>query len=120
MRENYDNRNIIKTATTDFGDYLWQPDREDISFLNLTYDRKSKQGAYMMKMQPGSETEIHNHGRREEYYIIDGDLIESDGTRLRPGDYVVYPPGTVHRSRTENGCSILAVEYSWSETNIEP
>ena len=114
MSETKSHRIIIKTASTKFGPYHYaDPPPEDIELLDLSYDRNSRQGAYMMIMQPGAETEIHTHNRREEYLIVEGDLIESDGTVLGPGDYVINQPGTTHNSRTEKGCRLLGIDYSW-------
>ncbi len=109
-------RVIINTASAEFGAYDYiDPPPADIGLLRLSYDPDSHQGAYMMRMQPGAETEVHTHQRREEYLVIAGDLIESDGTVLGPGDFVIYPPGTTHNSRTENGCHLLAIDYNWSD-----
>ena len=66
----------------------------------------------MMRMQPGAETIAHTHTRREEYIILEGSLIESDGAVLNAGDHVVYEPGTYHNSRTEEGCLLLACDWT--------
>jgi quercetin dioxygenase-like cupin family protein len=79
------NRKIVHTRSTPFGEYAWQPDRKDITFFALSYDHQHQQGSYIMRMEPGAETELHTHGFREEYIIIEGDLIDPDGTVLGPG-----------------------------------
>ena len=108
------NRQIIKTAATEFGPYDFEgPLQEDMSLLRLSYDREAGQGAYMIRMEPGAETIRHVHKRREEYLILEGDLVESDGTVLGPGDYVIYPPGSEHNSRTVNGCLLIGIDYSF-------
>jgi len=63
-------------------------------------------------MEPGAETIRHVHRRREEFLILEGELIESDGRRLGPGDYTIYQPGTEHNSRTETGCLLIGIDYS--------
>ncbi len=112
MSERTDGRKVVRTAHTSFGVYEWEPERTDISLLKLSFDHASGQGSYIMRMDPGAETEWHTHDRREEYIIIEGDLVEPDGTVLGPGDVVLFEPGTTHNSRTETGCLIFAVEYS--------
>ncbi len=113
-------RRIIRTASTPFGVYDFDgPVQENMSLLMLSHDRESGQGAYMIRMQPGAETLHHIHQRREEYLILEGDLIESDGTLLGPGDYVVYPPGSEHNSRTVNGCLLLGIDYSFTDRSSE-
>ena len=104
-------RKIINTQSAEYEPYdFGGPILRDIGQLDLTYDRETGFGAYMIRMQPGSETTHHVHTVREEYLIIDGDLIESDGLVLGPGDYVIYEPGTKHSSRTENGCLLIGFD----------
>lgn len=106
-------RTIINTHTAEFGAYdLEGPVQEDMSILYLSYTRESRQGAYMMRLQPGAETIAHTHKRREEFIVLEGDLIEPDGTRLGPGDYVIMEPGTHHNSRTENGCVLIGFDWT--------
>ena len=51
--------------------------------------------------------------RVEDYLILEGELIESDGHVLKPGDFVSYRPGSHHNSRTETGC--LLVGFDWGK-----
>ena len=109
-------RSIINTASAEFSVYQEEGQvQEDMSILHLSYDSESGQGAYMMRMQAGAATIRHTHKRREEYLIIEGDLIEDDGTVLGPGDYVIQEPGTSHNSRTKTGCVLIG--FDWSETD---
>jgi mannose-6-phosphate isomerase-like protein (cupin superfamily) len=116
MNDEYgENRQIVRTANAQFDTYDFEgPVQEDMSLLKLSYDRTTGQGAYMIRMEAGAETVRHVHKRREEYLIIEGDLVESDGTVLGPGDYVIYQPGTEHNSRTVNGCLLIGIDYSLS------
>ncbi|NIR89369.1 MAG: cupin domain-containing protein [Gammaproteobacteria bacterium] len=84
----------------------------DMAFLPLSYDRERDVGTYMIRMEPGAETIGHTHARIEEFLILEGQLIEDDGTVLRPGDYVSFSPGTRHNSRTEQGC--LLIGFDWA------
>lgn len=105
-------RTIVHTRATEFGPYdLDGPLQPEISLLRLSYDVDTREGSYMMRMQPGAETIAHTHQRREEYIVLEGSLIENDGTVLKPGDYVIYEPGTQHNSRTEEGCLLLAIDW---------
>lgn len=111
-----DSRTVIRTGETPFSVYdLDGPVQTDMSLLKLSYDEHKQQGAYMIRMQPGAETIAHTHRRREEYYIIEGDLVESDGKVLGPGDYVIYEPGSWHNSRTVNGCLLIGIDYSFED-----
>ena len=68
---------------------------------------------------PGSETIAHTHDGVEDFLILEGEVIESDGTRLQAGDFVSYPPGSQHNTRTETGC--LLIGFDWGkEPKREP
>lgn len=105
-------RKIVPTRATEFEPYdLDGPLQPEISLLRLSYDADTREGSYMMRMQPGAATIAHTHQRREEYIVLEGSLIEDDDTVLKPGDYVIYEPGTRHNSRTEEGCLLLAIDW---------
>lgn len=72
---------------------------------------RSGQGTYLMKMPPNSETIAHDHDGYEDFLILEGELIDDDGTVIRAGDVVTYAPGSHHNSRTETGCTILVTEW---------
>ena len=40
--------------------------------------------------------------------MLEGELVDSDGTVLREGDCVSYAPGTRHRTHSPKGCTLLA------------
>jgi hypothetical protein len=50
----------------------------------------------------------------EEFLVLEGDLVDSDGQVFTTGDFVSYRPGTHHNSWTETGC-LLAV-FEWTPT----
>lgn len=115
-----DKRRIIDTNSEKYGIYdFGGPVLEGIYQLDLTYDRDSGHGAYLIRMEPGTETTAHVHSVREEYLILEGDVVESDGTVLGPGDYVIYEPGTEHSSRTVKGCLLIGFDYPAPENNSE-
>ena len=105
-------RKITNIYQADFGVYdLEGPIQKDIRLLNLGYDRETEKGWYAMRMAPGAETIAHKHRFVEEFLILEGELIESDGTVLKSGDFVTYPPGTQHNSRTETGCLLIGIDH---------
>ena len=105
-------RRIVHTLAKPFAPYdLDGPVQTDMSLIELSYDRGNKQGAYLIRMEPGAETIAHEHPFREEFLILEGELIESDGTVLKVGDFVMYEPGSYHNSRTEKGCLLLGIDW---------
>ena len=98
---------------TNYEDYdLDGPLQDDIKYIPATYDSKGdRMGVYVMRMDPGAVTVAHTHEKNEDFLILEGELIESDGTVLKAGDFVHYAPGTHHNSRTETGC--LLIGFDW-------
>jgi len=78
-----------------------------MSWHKITYDQKTGQGTYILKMEPGAKSKDHEHINFEEFIILDGELIDSDNNALKKGDIVTYEPGSKHSSYTKNGCLIL-------------
>lgn len=107
-------RTIVNIYQAPFDPYDMEgPLQDDMSVLAISYDSASRRGIYVMRMEPGAVTIPHTHGCMEEFLILDGELIESDGTVLRKGDFVSYRPGSHHNSRTETGC--LLVGFDWDK-----
>ena len=77
----------------------------------LSYGAASERGSYLMRMEPGAKTIPHLHATREEFLILEGEAIESDGTVLKTGDWIVYEPGTFHGTRTVTGCLLLGLDW---------
>lgn len=116
MSDTTPKREITNIYTASYKVYdLEGPVQEDMSYIPLTYDRHgNNEGVYVIRMEPGAETIAHTHTGNEDYLILEGDLIEPDGTVLGPGDFVHQDPGTYHNSRTEKGC--LLIGFDWRKS----
>ena len=78
-----------------------------MSWHKITYDQKTGQGTYILKMEPGAKSKLHEHTNYEEFIMLEGELIDPDDNILKKGDIVTYEPGSTHSSYTKNGCLIL-------------
>ena len=78
----------------------------DQSFLQLDDSFPSGSGFYVYKMEPGAVSTPHEHTCRENFLILEGELIDNDGYVYRPGDLVVLGEGTQHSSTAPDGCLI--------------
>jgi anti-sigma factor ChrR (cupin superfamily) len=63
------------------------PVQPEMSRLPVSYDDKTGQGTYVMRMEPGAVTIAHDHAGMEEFLVLEGDLVDSDGTTFGPGDF---------------------------------
>ncbi len=104
-------RKITNLNSSVFTPYdLDGPVQKDMHLLNISYDPISATGWYVIRMDPGAATIPHQHKKLEEFLILEGELIENDGTVLTAGDFVSYPPGTSHNSKTTTGCLLIALD----------
>ena len=78
-----------------------------MSWHKITYNQKTGQGTYILKMEPGAKSKLHEHVNFEEFIMLEGELIDPDKNILKKGDIVTYEPGSRHSSYTKSGCLIL-------------
>lgn len=65
--------------------------------------------SFLLKMEPGSRSKPHEHMGFEEFYMVDGTLIDNDDVVFSTGDFVKFSPGSKHSSHTPNGCTLLVM-----------
>ena len=97
--------NLLNLKFEPFDNYGKPIDK--ISWHKISYNKKSGQGSYILKMDPGAKTLAHEHVNYEEFYILDGELKDADGQVFKKGDFVTFEPGSTHSSYTKKGCLIL-------------
>jgi len=79
-----------------------------MSWYKISYHRENNgQGSYVLKMDPGAKSIPHEHTGYEEFLILDGELIDSDGKIFKKGNFITFEPGSTHSSYTKDGCLIL-------------
>ena len=105
--------NIHTAAYTPF------PGAPGTGVLQLGTDTPPGVGFHVYKMEPGARSEAHEHTGNEEFLVLEGELIDNDGTVYRPGDLVWLGKGTQHYSDAPNGC-LLAVYIPVAEQMIDP
>ena len=79
-----------------------------MSWHKISYNKENGgQGTYVLKMEAGAKSLPHVHTGFEEFFMLDGELIDPDGKIFKKGDFVSYEPGSQHSSYTKNGCLVL-------------
>jgi len=64
-------------------------------------ERGSQNGefeGFLLRMEAGAQSNPHEHMGFEEFLVIDGELIDCDGTTYRSGDFVRLMPGSRRKS----------------------
>ena len=86
-----------------------------MSWHKISYNEKTGQGSYILKMEPGSKSLSHKHIDYEEFLILDGELIDSDGKIFKKGNFITFEPGSSHYSCTKTGCLLLVFQRARNE-----
>ena len=101
-----EDRRVVNVKSADYIPFI-SDGIEDGSVLQLGDSKPLGSGFQIYRMTPGQTTVAHKHGSYEEFYIIEGDLVDHDGTKYGPGDLVWLRKGTKHTSYSPNGCLIV-------------
>ena len=82
-------------------------ERKNVWWYNLSFDAVKGEGTYLYKMEPGARSNPHEHLGPEEFFILEGNLIDNDGFEYKKGDLVSLGTGTRHFSISPQGCTIV-------------
>ena len=113
---NLDGRVIVNWKTCD-----WQPfpalggGETGLTWHPIRSVSGCGDGTYLMKVAPGGGVGLHVHTCRESFVILDGALVDGDGTVLVEGDVATYDPGTRHHTDSPEGCTLMV----WSEAPVD-
>ena len=86
-----------------------------ISWHKISYNEKTGQGSYILKMEPGAKSLPHKHINYEEFLMLDGELIDPDDKIFKKGDFITFEPGSSHCSYTKTGCLLLVFQRARNE-----
>ena len=78
-----------------------------MSWHKISYNLNTGVGSYVLKMAPDARSLKHKHQNYEEFYVLDGELIDEDNTTFKKGDIISYKPGSEHSSFSKKGCLLL-------------
>jgi|MDTG01.1.fsa_nt_gb anti-sigma factor ChrR (cupin superfamily) len=95
----------------------WKPE-DNVWWYNLSFDQETGQGSYLYKMGAGARSNPHEHTGPEEFFVLEGDLIDSDGYEYTKGDFVSLAGGSRHDSFSPSGC-VLVVTHRGVIINLE-
>ncbi|MEM7429360.1 MAG: cupin domain-containing protein, partial [Pseudomonadota bacterium] len=88
-------RRVVNVADGEFKPFLNEDGTEGGgSVLQLDPSKPLGAGFHLYRMDPGTKSTAHEHMGLEQFYVIEGELIDNDGTVYRPGDLVCLDEGT--------------------------
>jgi quercetin dioxygenase-like cupin family protein len=80
-------------------------------WLPVSFDAKAQSGSYFFRLLAGAVTIPHVHPGFEEFYVLEGEATESDGTVIKAGDFISFPPNSYHFTTSEKGCLMIVFEW---------
>ena len=86
-----------------------------MSWHKISYNEKTGQGSYILKMEPGAKSLPHKHINYEEFLMLDGELIDPDDKIFKKGEFITFEPGSSHSSYTKTGCLLLVFQRARNE-----
>ena len=78
------------------------------SFFQMEEGQMPGTGFFLYRLEPGCWSHPHEHVGNEQFLILEGQLIDHDGTVYNPGDFVWLKSGTRHKSHAPEGCLVVA------------
>ena len=81
-----------------------------MSWSVISYESSTGFGSFLLKMEPGARSAPHTHTGFEEFFIVEGELIDSDGAVFKKGDFVSFEPGSKHSSATDVGALLIVFQ----------
>ena len=77
--------------------------------MPLSDDENLEHEVYIVHFEPDSSSNFHRHNGYEEFYVIDGELIDDDGKVFKKGDNIKFEKGSEHSSYSKTGCTLLVI-----------
>jgi len=89
----------------DSGELPWRESpHPGVEWKKLRFDGQGS--VVLLRFAPGASYGAHRHPEGEEYWVIEGSIIDG-GRAYGPGTWIEHPPGSVHRPRSAEGCLLL-------------
>ena len=86
----------------------WQVGERPGELIRSLVDDPRGYRTILLKVAPGPFGDLHAHDEIEQIYVVEGDFHDDDAC-YGPGDFVLRMPGTMHRSASSSGCTMLIV-----------
>lgn len=87
----------------------WEKSQFDKIWMKVLY-RNADMGemTVLLKWEPGAVLPFHKHPEIEQSWVLEGSFYDHDGI-CRAGQYVWRSPGSMHETKSDEGCLLLAI-----------
>ena len=87
----------------------WMPTKfKGIRIKPLYEDTANGELTCLLKWEPGTVLPFHRHPEIEQSFVLEGSFSDHDGI-ARAGEFTWRKPGSLHETRSDEGCVILAI-----------
>ena len=87
----------------------WLPSQFDRIAMKVLYrDDARGEMTVLLKWEPGASLPFHRHPEIEQSWVLEGSFSDHDGI-CRAGQFVWRQPGSMHETRSDEGCVLLAI-----------
>jgi anti-sigma factor ChrR (cupin superfamily) len=87
----------------------WVPSQFPKIAMKVLYRDDAKgEMTVLLKWEPGASLPFHRHPEIEQSYVLEGSFYDHDGI-CRAGQYVWRKPGSLHETKSDEGCVLLAI-----------
>ena len=87
----------------------WKPTKfKGITMKPLYEDAANGELTCLLKWEPGTTLPFHRHPEIEQSFVLEGSFYDHDGI-ARAGQFTWRKPGSLHETRSDEGCIILAI-----------
>lgn len=88
----------------------WRPMSPGIATARLHRDPERGLKMMLLRFEPGGRAPRHLHPEGEQYYVLEGEVVDETGT-YGPGAFVHHPPGSVHAPSSPAGALVLVTWF---------
>ncbi len=89
---------------------------DDVWWHNISFDEETGRGSYLMLFAPGGSSWPHEHLGMEEFFVLEGELVDNDGHVYAAGDFVSLDAGSRHFSTAPSGCKLIVTHHGLTRT----
>jgi quercetin dioxygenase-like cupin family protein len=87
----------------------WEKSQFDKIMMKVLYRNEAiGEMTVLLKWEPGAVLPFHKHPEIEQSWVLEGSFYDHDGI-CRAGEFVWRQPGSLHETKTDEGCLLLAI-----------
>lgn len=85
----------------------WQDSGSDGFWIKPLFEDVSRNlKTWLMKIEPGAYSPLHDHAELEQVYVLEGSFFDQDKT-YHAGEYILRAPGVMHTAGSEDGALVI-------------